>query len=166
MLERAFVLSFGGNLGNVHGAFQRTLYTLESHNLVGELKVSSVYKTEPWGDVAGGDFLNAAVAGFWLGSDLELLQLCHSCESCFGAPVRKQNGARFLDVDVLFIEGGVSTKNLILPHPRMHLRRFVLVPLSEIWTKNVIGLGKTPGQLLEIVQDESSIIFEGVLSLS
>ncbi len=166
MLRRAFALSFGGNKGNVHGAFQRTLYTLENHNLVSGLKFSRVYKTEPWGDVAGGDFLNAAVAGFWQGSDLGLLELCQSCESYFGVPIRKQNGARFLDIDILFIEGGVSSEKLILPHPRMHLRLFVLLPLSEIWTGNVIGLGKTPFQLLELVQDESSIIFEGILSLS
>lgn len=166
MLRRVFALSFGGNKGNVHRAFQRTLYTLEGHNLVSELKVSSVYKTEPWGDVTGGDFHNAAVTGFWLGSDLELLQLCQSCESHFGVPVRKQNEARFLDIDILFIEDGVSSEELILPHPRMHLRQFVLLPLSEIWAGNIIGLGKTPFQLLELVQDESSIIFEGILSLS
>ena len=166
MRKRAFALSFGGNLGDVLGAFQFTVNTMGNHNLVSDLKVSSVYKTEPWGEVAGGDFLNAAVSGTWRGSDLELLALCQSFEKHFGAPVRKQNGARYLDVDILFIENGVSSKELILPHPRMHLRLFVLLPLSEIWEKDVIGLGKTPFELLKVVFDESSIIFDGVLSLN
>lgn len=166
MRKRAFALSFGGNKGNVQGSFQFTLNGLLSHNLVSAVKVSSIYKTEPWGAVTGGDFLNAAASGLWQGTDSELLDLCQSFEKFFGVAVRKQNRARFLDVDILFIEDGLSSKELILPHPRLHLRRFVLLPLSEIWEKKVIGLGKTPFELLEVVSDESSIIFEGVLSLN
>ena len=136
---------------------------LLSDGRISELKVSSIYQTPPWGDVQGGDFLNASVSGLWCGDDLELLDLCHQLEGCFSTPVKKNGAARELDVDILFIEGGISSAELTLPHPRMTLRRFVLVPLAEVWSEIVPGLSYTPVMLLKRVPDCSSIIFQGEL---
>ncbi len=136
---------------------------LREHCFVSDLRVSSLYQTPPWGEVEGGEFLNAAVSGMWQGTDIELLHLCRSIEGEFSVPVKKSGAARALDVDVLFIDGGVSSEELTLPHPGMTLRRFVLVPLCEVWSETVPGLRETPEVLLKRVQDSSSIIFRGGL---
>ncbi len=164
MKTKSFALGLGGNLGDVRENIEVCVSMLKEHIFVSDLVVSSLYRTSPWGDVEGGDFLNAAVCGLWLGKDMELLYLCQCIESRFKTPVRKNGAARELDVDVLFLEGGLSCEELILPHPRMHLRKFVLVPLSEIWSKTVPGISETPADLLKRVPDISSIIFEGNLN--
>ncbi len=164
MGNRSFALGLGGNLGDVKGNMQICIVTLLEDDRVSELRVSSLYQTPPWGDVEGGEFLNAAVSGIWHGTDLELLYLCRLIEGRFSVPVLKKGAARALDVDVLFLDGGVSSRELILPHPRMIFRRFVLVPLCDVWSEIVPGLGETPAVLLKRVQDGSSIIFRGNLS--
>ncbi len=165
-MKRAFALSLGGNLGKVQDSISRCVQLLKKSPFVLELRVSSLYKTAPWGDVNGGDFLNAAVAGMWLGTDKELLLLCRSIEAEFSVPVKKNSAARVLDVDVLFLQNGQSTQELTVPHPRMTLRKFVLVPLCEVWSEDVPGLNLTPLQLLKRVQDTSSIIFQGNVKLT
>lgn len=161
---RAFALGLGGNLGDVRGNLQVCIRTLLEDSQVSELKISSFYKSSPWGVVEGGEFLNAAVSGLWHGTDLELLLLCRSIESRFSVPVKKNGAARALDVDILFLDGGVSISELVLPHPRMTLRKFVLVPLCDVWSEAIPGLGKTPATLLKHVKDSSSIIFHGDLN--
>lgn len=161
--NRRFALGLGGNTGDVRGSLQRCVAALSADSRIKCLEVSSLYRTPPWGNVEGGEFLNAAVCGAWTGADIELLCLCRSIEIESGSPVRKEGGARQLDVDVLFLEGGVSSRELTLPHPRMSLRRFVLVPLGEIWQETVPGMSETPMELLKQVQDDSSIIFGGQL---
>ncbi len=161
---RSFALGLGGNLGDVRGRIQACVLVLQQESRVCELRVSSLYQTPPWGNVDGGQFVNAAVSGMWQGTDLDLLYLCRSIESEFSSPVNKNGAARVLDVDVLFLDGGVSSPELELPHPRMSLRKFVLVPLCEVWSESVPGIGKTPEELLKRVQDSSSIIFLGGLN--
>jgi 2-amino-4-hydroxy-6-hydroxymethyldihydropteridine diphosphokinase len=163
--SRAFALGLGGNLGDVRSSLQGCVNLLFNDKRVSELKVSSVYRTSPWGEVEGGEFLNSAVSGRWKGSDLELLHFCRLLESRFSTPVNKNGAARELDVDVLFIEGGLSSEELTLPHPRMALRKFVLVPLCDVWSEIVPGFEETPAVLLKRVQDSSSIIFQGGLYL-
>lgn len=161
MKGRSFALGLGGNVGDVRSNIQVGIAALQKDTRISELRVSSLYQTSPWGDVAGGDFLNAVVSGRWQGTDIELLHLCQHTEKYFFAPVKKNGAARALDVDVLFLDGGVSRDELILPHPRMCLRKFVLIPLCDVWSERVPGLGEKPCVLLERVQDRSSIIFLG-----
>lgn len=162
-VSRSFALGLGGNLGDVRGHMQICAACLLNDDRVSALEISSLYRTPPWGEVEGGEFLNAAVSGMWQGTDIELLFLCRSIESEFSVPVKKHGAARALDIDVLFLEGGVSSEELTLPHPKMILRRFVLVPLCDVWSETVPGLGETPAVLLKRVQDGSSIIFDGNL---
>jgi 2-amino-4-hydroxy-6-hydroxymethyldihydropteridine diphosphokinase len=161
--RRAFALGIGGNEGDVQQSIRTCISVLTEHRLVSDLRVSSVYRTSPWGDVQGGEFLNCAACGLWAGGDLELLHLCRSVEGLFSVPVNKNGAARELDVDVLFLEGGVSSEELTLPHPRMAYRKFVIVPLCDVWSQTVPGLGYTPAELLKRVQDGSSIIFHSDL---
>lgn len=101
--------------------------------------------------------MNFVAVGEWSGLDRELLVLCREIESLCGSPVNKLGGARSIDADVLFIEGGSSVPELVLPHPRMHLRRFVLVPLEEVLNGPVPGFSLTVGELLAQTTDESHI---------
>ncbi len=101
--------------------------------------------------------MNFAAVGEWSGSDHGLLTLCREIEALCGSPVNKLGDARSIDADILFIEGGSSCPELLLPHPRMHLRRFVLVPLEEVMDGPVPGFARTVGELLAQTPDESHI---------
>lgn len=118
-----------------------------------------MYRTEPWGAVKGGDFLNGVLVGQWTASLGELRNLCLETERAAGSEMLKSEAARTLDIDVLFWEGDrVESSDLVLPHPRLHLRRFVLVPLSDVWIENVPGLDATPLELLAECSDSGHII--------
>jgi 2-amino-4-hydroxy-6-hydroxymethyldihydropteridine diphosphokinase len=96
---------------------------------------SNVYETEPVGTGPGaGPFLNAAMEVGFSGDPLALLAGLRSIESALGRPTRHpRNAPRTLDLDVLYAGDLVlDDETLILPHPRLHLRRFVLAPLNDI----------------------------------
>jgi 2-amino-4-hydroxy-6-hydroxymethyldihydropteridine diphosphokinase len=97
------------------------------------VRVSSVYETEPVGGPEQGAFLNIVVElSTALGPD-ELLGVCRSLERAAGRERRIRWGPRTLDVDVLWIDGcSVDEPELTVPHPRMHERNFVVLPLLEI----------------------------------
>ena len=100
--------------------------------------VSAVYDTPPWGDPPGTEpqprFANSVAAGRCALTAHELLALCKQAEAVagrdFAAP---RNSPRPLDIDILLIEDEMlSSPDLEVPHPRMHERAFVLLPLAEI----------------------------------
>lgn len=157
MQTRVFGLGFGGNKPETPGCFRRAAACLRSASSVTKIRLSRIYLTPPWGDVAGSEFMNFVAVGEWSGSDMELLALCREIERLCGAPLKKLGASRTIDVDILFIEGGSSGPELFLPHPRMHLRRFVLVPLGEVLDGPVPGFSRTAGELLAQTPDESHI---------
>lgn len=143
MRHTAFV-ALGANLGRPVEALKRAIAA------IGELKdtevaaVSSFYSTEPI-DSSGPDYVNAVCK---VATDLDahaLLKALQTIENDNGRvrPVGVHNAPRTLDLDVLlFDEEVIHTEDLIVPHPRMHERAFVLVPLVEIAPECVIpGLG-------------------------
>ena len=128
------LIGLGSNLGdreaNLSQAVRRLL---EAGRLVA---VSSLYETAPVGFVEQGDFLNACL---WLrtaGDPAALLALAHDVEQELARLRTVPNGPRTMDVDLLLWRDGsapvTSDRPPLLPHPRMHLRRFVLEPLTEI----------------------------------
>jgi len=123
------------------------------------LQVSDVWETPPWGDVEGGSFLNCAASIDWEGSIWDFAGVCRTLELELGSTVEKHGRARVIDIDILCAEETViETSQLIVPHPRMHLRRFVLQPLSEVWRGQIPGLDRTPKELLHSCTDQSLII--------
>lgn len=97
------------------------------------VRVSSLYRTKPWGVVEQPDFVNAVVL---LETQLEpraLLEELKALERAFGRTQGVRFGPRRLDLDILaYDDRRVDEPDLVIPHPRLHERAFVLVPLAEI----------------------------------
>jgi 2-amino-4-hydroxy-6-hydroxymethyldihydropteridine diphosphokinase len=128
-VTRAF-LGLGSNLGDREHFLRDALGTLGPSVVA----TSAVYETEPVGGPGGqGPYLNLVVE---LDTDLdphELLAVCRRLESAAERVRLERWGARTLDVDVLWIDGvELDEPDLVVPHPRMNERRFVLAPLSEL----------------------------------
>jgi 2-amino-4-hydroxy-6-hydroxymethyldihydropteridine diphosphokinase len=125
---RAF-LGLGSNLGD------RQRYLREAVARLPDLaRVSSVYETAPVGGPAGqDDYLNIVAELETTLSPRELLELAHRLEEGAGRVRTVRWGPRTLDVDVLLVEGVVLDEpDLVVPHPRMWERRFVVEPLAEL----------------------------------
>lgn len=127
---RAF-LGLGSNVGDRVGHLRDAVATLRDLGLVA---VSPVYETEPvGGPQEQGPFLNLVVELRTALSPRELLGVCHRLESAAGRGCEVRWGPRTLDVDVLWVEGTtVADEDLVVPHPRMWQRRFVLAPLRDL----------------------------------
>jgi len=100
------------------------------------IRVSSLYRTSPQDYPGQDDFLNLAVAGVWEGSPRELLCTIQSVETRYGRDRTREipKGPRTLDIDVeLFGSCIIGEPGLVIPHERMHIRQFVLVPLLELF---------------------------------
>jgi 2-amino-4-hydroxy-6-hydroxymethyldihydropteridine diphosphokinase len=92
-----------------------------------------VYETEPVGGPPQPDFLNAVVEASTLLAPLDLLASCLSIEWEMGRTRAEQWGPRVIDIDVLtYGDRTIRGPSLVVPHPRMHQRAFVLVPLLEL----------------------------------
>ncbi len=128
-MTRSF-LGLGSNLGAREELLAAAVDRLVAVGLVG---VSPLYETDPVGGPEQGPFLNLVVE---LDTDLsprQLLAVCGRLEKA-AARVREERwGPRTLDVDVLWVDGAiVDEPDLVVPHPRMWERRFVLAPMRDL----------------------------------
>ena len=101
---------------------------------VGEiLKTSAVYITEPWGKSNQPRYLNQALSVKTDKTPFQLLKILQNIEKNLGRANKHNNAARTIDIDILFYENAIlNSKNLVIPHPRLHLRNFTLQPLLEL----------------------------------
>ena len=154
----------GSNQGDKIAILQKAGERLQQLSIA-PIVVSSLYESEPWGFEAEEWFLNQAVK---IETDLkphDLLRSILEIERNLGRV--RQNGdgriagysSRTIDIDILLYENLVSeTVDLQLPHPRMHLRRFVLMPLSEVAPGLIHpALNVSIKKLLEECKDKSKI---------
>lgn len=157
-------LSLGSNLGDREANLRQAISSLTSGGLqlVAE---SSVYETDPVDYLNQPKFLNQVIAV--TAEHLEpfaLLKFCLETETQLGRVRTVPRGARTVDIDLLLlgdfvINGNFAGVELTLPHPRMHLRRFVLQPLAEIAPELIHPtLGQTIEQLLASVADDSAVL--------
>ena len=132
MNNRAF-LSLGTNLGDRLANLQTALRLLCSYDEIIVEKLSSIYETDPVGYTDQPAFLNMVIQVSTSLSAEGLLELCLSIEQDLGRMREFKWGSRIIDLDILlYNQDNIKSEKLIVPHPRMHERAFVLVPLIEI----------------------------------
>lgn len=130
-------IALGSNIGDREATLLQAISRLDQLEGVKVLRCSNLYETEPVGYLDQDQFLNMVIA---VSSELKPENLLHamlSLELELGRQRLIVNGPRTIDLDLLWVEGTVmDTPDLILPHPRMFERAFVLVPLSDVVEKN------------------------------
>lgn len=129
--------------------------------------VSSVYRTEPQGYEQQPDFLNCVVEAVTDMEPMDLLKDLKNIERLMGREATFRNGPRLIDLDILlFGDVVIDTSELIVPHPRLHERAFVLVPLCEIAPEIVHPvLHKTIRELLWDLKDVGVVEKWGKITL-
>lgn len=124
-------LSAGSNLGDREANLKYALRELENAGKI--LRVSSYYETEPVGFPDQPWFLNMAIALETRLKPSGLLRACMGIEDLANRRRSFPNAPRTLDLDILFYgDSVIREKNLVIPHPRLSERKFVLEPLAEI----------------------------------
>ena len=130
-MEHTVYLALGSNMGNRLANLKNAISNLTPQMDV--KKKSSVYETPPWGYTDQPAFLNMAVMAKTYMEPENLLGHLKRLETALGREPNFQNGPRLIDIDILFYDDVIiDTPPLVIPHPRLHQRGFVLVPLNEI----------------------------------
>lgn len=151
--ELAYI-GLGANLGDARATLAWALQQLHTHPLVTLQQVSSLYRTRPV-DAEGPDYLNAVAL---LHTSLEpeaLLQLLQDLELQAGRERPYRHAPRTLDLDLLaYGQRVLNSATLTLPHPRMHLRRFVLEPLAEVAPSMTVQGGGIASETTKSLRDQ------------
>jgi 2-amino-4-hydroxy-6-hydroxymethyldihydropteridine diphosphokinase len=152
-------IGIGSNLGNKRENYLEALERIGKIPKARIIKESSVYESQPLGDSKEW-FINGVIE---IETEIKpevLLKKFKNIERAMGRKkVRKKWGARIIDLDILLYDSLVlNKKNLRIPHPEMHQRKFVLIPLSELAPQVVHPvLGSTISELLVGVKDEKRV---------
>jgi len=151
--------NLGDRLANLRGARQAIA---DLPGVKPPILSSAIYETDPVGCEPGaGKFLNAVLEFDYEGDPLELLKSLREIEKTLGrAPDHPRNISRKIDIDLLYFGDIImDSDELQLPHPRMHLRRFVLQPLADIRPNLILpGQSKTVRELLAQLSESTKVM--------
>ncbi len=152
-------LGIGTNMGARESNIDHALEKIEEY--IGPVLIaSSIYETKPWGFRAKGEFLNLVVKTETELSPHDLLEKILNIESLLGRIRKKRRySSRIIDIDILLYDDLIiHDPDLKIPHPLLHERNFVLVPLCEVAPAMVHPvLRKTFTSLLEICEDTGEV---------
>ncbi len=155
VMYKAYVL-LGGNEGDVPAMFRKAVNLIQEAGLLVTTE-GSLYKSAAWGEEVDGIFYNKLLVLSVSKEPGELLSILLNIETKLG---RKRNPGmvtnRLIDIDILLVDDLViSESKLSIPHPRLHLRRFALVPMCELVPDLVHPvMGLTMQQLLDNTSDQ------------
>lgn len=153
MKHKAY-LSLGSNLGDRIFNLKQAVQLLEDNPHIEVLLKSSFYTTAPIGYLEQDDFVNIVVLLETNLEPMELLRVCGEVEEALKRVRVIHWGPRTIDLDILWYEGYEgSSERLTVPHPRMHERGFVMIPLKELNSSLVIR-GKTVLDWCDILVDQ------------
>ncbi|HHY62223.1 MAG TPA: 2-amino-4-hydroxy-6-hydroxymethyldihydropteridine diphosphokinase [Firmicutes bacterium] len=155
----------GSNLGDRLGNLRCAAAMLGQADGLSQFAVSRVYETEPWGFVDQPPFLNCVVRAHTLLEPEDVLAVTRSVEDALGRERSLRWGPRIIDVDILIFGGLVmDTEDLVIPHPRMWERAFVLVPLMDLAPDMITPDGATLSQKVADLGDAGGVrVFDGDL---
>ena|SRR3972149_3245201 len=153
-LIEAFI-GLGSNMGDRKTHIEEAVHLLDNPPDIKIEQSSALYVTEPIGYVGQDWFLNSVVKVITTLSPHDLLHHCQAIEDHMGRVRTMLWGPRIIDLDILLYgKEIIEDDELIIPHPNMHKRRFVLVPLVEIAPMALHSkLNKTAAELLRLLKD-------------
>jgi len=153
-------IGIGSNLGDKPGNFRRAIEALGSDPRNRLVRSSPLYCTEPVGKTDQDWFVNGVVSVETSMRPGELLEFLLSIERKMGRVREEKWGPRTIDLDILFCEDQIlNDTDLQVPHPRLHERRFVLIPLKDVAPDLVHPvLGKTVSRILAELDTEERVI--------
>lgn len=156
-MQTEVVLCLGGNKGDREKLLSQAIASLGQYFEL--IRLSFVYETEAWGGVAKGKFLNQLAVIYTSRPALQVLEIIQRIEAELGRTREEPWGDRTMDIDILFHgEEIIDTENLKVPHPFIAERRFVLVPLMELFPERKHPIsGKTSAQMLMECKDRSEV---------
>lgn len=158
-------IGLGSNIEPREQYLQKALQLLEQHESITIVQQSSIYETEPVDYTDQAKFLNMVIEVNTTLSNLDLLSACQQIEKELGRAGeenRIEKGPRTIDLDILlFNNENRDLERLRIPHPRMHVRAFVLIPLNEIAPDRVLPTsGRRIDELVERLpkRDRKSVV--------
>ena len=141
MAEITVYLGLGSNIGDRESNLLDAVHKLTASSKIDLLRSSAIYQTEPWGLGDQPKFLNSVLEIKTNLSPISLLTYTQTIENILGRQKQVRFGPRLIDIDIL-LYGDQSVyyeePSLQIPHPRMHIRSFVLIPLAELIPNHVI----------------------------
>jgi 2-amino-4-hydroxy-6-hydroxymethyldihydropteridine diphosphokinase len=152
-------LGIGSNLGDPIENCRKALREIASLKNVQVLRRSSLYRTEPVGDIPQDWFVNGVVEIRTTFTALQLLKALQWVEQALGRERKGRWGPRIIDIDILLYgQEIIKTESLVVPHPELHKRRFVLVPINEIAPYVIHALyGISMKGLLDRLEDDHAV---------
>ena len=151
-------IALGSNLEEPSQQIYKAINLIDAIDELSVTHTSSLYKTKPIGKIDQPDFINAAIKVEGDISPENLHSALQDIEKKAGRIRMELNEPRTLDLDILLIDDLImKTKKLTIPHPRMHQRQFVIVPLFEINQKlNIPGIGSID-EILKSLPDQGVV---------
>lgn len=157
-------IGLGSNLGDRSATLDAALERIDRLERSSVVRVSRYYRTTPWGETDQPDFVNAVACVRTALSAQALLRALLAIESEMGRERRGRRwGPRVIDLDLLLYgDDRVERPDLTVPHPRLHERAFVLVPLAELAPDRVVpGRGRVDALLGALTDNERSGVRSG-----